>query len=164
MRQVLLKDILYMRGKDFGTSSWHVIDQAMVDSFADVAGDRQWIHTDPERAKESIFGGTIVHGYLILSLAPQLMDEVVTIADAEMGINRGLDRLRFLAPFKVGDKIRLRVVLKDAIDSKDSVDTTWVLTFEGEGYSKEICVAYLVKRWLKDSSPEGSDGAEEFVM
>ena len=101
------------KGREIGTSSWHVVDQRRIDEFADCTGDRQWIHVDVERAeRESPYGGTIAHGYLTLSLAASLSIEAGVIPpDAAAALNYGLDKVRFVAPVKAGSRVRNRVVL-----------------------------------------------------
>lgn len=100
--------------RDLGTSSWHRIEQRHVDLFADATGDHQWIHVDHERAAAGPFGGTIAHGYLTLSMLPDLMSEVMTVADARMGINYGIEKIRFTAPVPVGSEVRLHAKLASA--------------------------------------------------
>lgn len=91
-------------GEELGVSDWHEVTQDAIDAFADATGDRQWIHTDPERARSTRFGGTIAHGYYTLSLAPVLLGEVVSL-DFAIAVNYGLDKLRFPAPLPVGDRV-----------------------------------------------------------
>src|SRR5688500_13518811 len=102
-----VEDLAARAGEDLGASGWHLVTQDAVDRFAEVTGDHQWIHTDPERAAESYFGGTIAHGYYTLSLAPKLFDEVFTPTGISHGINYGLDRVRFPSPLPVGSRVRL---------------------------------------------------------
>jgi acyl dehydratase len=97
--------------RDLGTSEWHRIDQREIDLFAEATGDHQWIHVDPEAAAQGPFGGTIAHGYLSLSMLPMLMSEVLTVEDARMGINYGIDRVRFTAPVPSGSEVRLKARL-----------------------------------------------------
>jgi len=97
--------------RELGTSSWHDITQEQVNTFADATGDHQWIHVDPERAKQGPFGRTIAHGYLTLSLLPQLMPQVMSIEDAVMGVNYGLEKIRFTNPVPVGSRVRLHAKL-----------------------------------------------------
>ena len=100
-------------GKDLGESSWHVVDQTMIDQFAECTGDNQWIHVDVERAnRESPFGGPVAHGYLSLALiAPLSMEIGVIPQGAVAAFNYGIDKVRFLAPVKAGSKVRLKVTL-----------------------------------------------------
>jgi acyl dehydratase len=95
-------------GEELGVSGWHDVTQAEVDAFAEATGDCQWIHTNPERARTTPFGGTIAHGYYTLSLAPALLAEVVALDRFAMAVNYGLDKLRFPAPLPVGDRVRMR--------------------------------------------------------
>jgi len=97
--------------RDLGTSEWHRIDQREIDLFAEATGDHQWIHVDPEAAAQGPFGGTIAHGYLSLSMLPMLMSEVLTVEDARMGINYGIDRVRFTAPVPSESEVRLKARL-----------------------------------------------------
>jgi acyl dehydratase len=97
--------------RDLGTSEWHRIDQREIDLFAEATGDHQWIHVDPEAAAQGPFGGTIAHGYLSLSMLPMLVSEVLTVEDARMGINYGIDRVRFTAPVPSGSEVRLKARL-----------------------------------------------------
>ncbi len=97
--------------RDLGTSPWHRIEQRHVDGFADATGDHQWIHVDPLRAAAGPFGGTIAHGYLTLSMLPMLMSEVMSVEGARMGINYGIEKIRFTAPVPVGSEVRLHAKL-----------------------------------------------------
>ena len=100
-----LKDV---EGKDLGTSDWHEVTQKDIDAFADVTGDHQWIHVDPERAKDTPFGGTIAHGYYTLSLAPKFSEQIFKLEGFAFGINYGLNKVRFPAPLPVGGKVRMQ--------------------------------------------------------
>lgn len=107
------------RDLDLGTSEWFHIDQQRIDAFAEATEDRQWIHTDPERAKESRFGTTITHGYLLLSLLPRLLTEIFVLTDAEMLVNYGLDKVRFIAPVPSGVAIRLEAKIASATPQRN---------------------------------------------
>ncbi|WP_320670088.1 MaoC family dehydratase [Patulibacter defluvii] len=136
-------------GEELGVSSWREVSQATVDAFAEVTGDHQWIHTDPERAASGPFGGTIAHGYLTLALAPVLFDEILALDHFPMSMNYGLDRLRFVAPLAVGSRIRLRARL-DAVDPIPGGATLKLtLTFEADGSDKPVCVAQPLYRVLE---------------
>lgn len=102
------------RDLDLGVSEWLTVTQAMIDGFADATGDHQWIHVDRERAADGPFGGTIAHGYLTLSLLPALAGSLLTISDATVSMNYGLDRLRLTAPVRAGKRVRARVTLASA--------------------------------------------------
>ena len=95
-----------MVGQDIGTSDWVAISQAQIDQFARATGDHQWIHTDPVRAAAGPFGSTVAHGFLTLSLVPMLFDSAFAIADVKMGVNYGLNRVRFTAPVPAGARVR----------------------------------------------------------
>jgi acyl dehydratase len=96
---------------ELGASSWVTIDQRRIDLFAEATGDHQWIHVDPEAAAQGPFGTTIAHGYLTISLLPALLSEVMSVTDARMGVNYGVERARFTAPVPSGTRVRLRAKL-----------------------------------------------------
>jgi acyl dehydratase len=100
--------------RDLGTSAWHPIEQRSIDLFAEATGDHQWIHVDPEAAAVGPFGGTIAHGYLSLSMLPMLMSEVLSVEGARMGVNYGIERVRFTAPVPTGSEVRLQAKLLSA--------------------------------------------------
>jgi acyl dehydratase len=100
--------------RDLGTSSWVRIEQRAIDLFAEATGDHQWIHVDPEAAAHGPFGTTIAHGYLTLSLLPALLSEVLRVTDSRMGVNYGIERIRFTAPVPSGSEVRLRARLRTA--------------------------------------------------
>ena len=100
--------------RDLGTSAWHPIEQRSIDQFAEATGDHQWIHVDPEAAAAGPFGGTIAHGYLSLSMLPMLMAEVLSVEGARMGVNYGIERVRFTAPVPTGSEVRLHAKLLSA--------------------------------------------------
>jgi acyl dehydratase len=100
--------------RDLGATDWVTLDQERINLFADATGDHQWIHVDPEAAAQGPFGGTIAHGYLSLSLLPGLLPEVLRVEGARMGINYGMDRIRFTAPVPVGSQVRVKAKLLSA--------------------------------------------------
>ncbi|MGH2735893.1 MAG: MaoC family dehydratase [Actinomycetota bacterium] len=100
--------------RDLGVSGWHQVEQKHVDLFADATGDHQWIHVDPELAKQGPFGQTVAHGYLSLALLPKLLGEVMTVSDARMGINYGIDRIRFTSPVPTGARVRAKAKLLES--------------------------------------------------
>jgi acyl dehydratase len=100
--------------RELGTSAWHPIEQRSIDLFAEATGDHQWIHVDPEAAAAGPFGGTIAHGYLSLSMLPMLMSEVLSVEGARMGVNYGIERVRFTAPVPTGSEVRLHAKLLSA--------------------------------------------------
>src|SRR4051794_32213293 len=102
-----LDELKAAEGTTLGTSEWHEVTQDAIDAFADVTGDHQWIHVDPERAKDTPFGGTIAHGYYTLSLAPMLTAQVLSLEGFAFALNYGLNRVRFPAPLPVGSRVRV---------------------------------------------------------
>jgi acyl dehydratase len=137
-----------LKGKDLGTSPWIEVTQDRVNTFADATDDHQWIHVDVERAKkESPFGGPIAHGYLTLSLLIPLWSQVLTVTDATMGVNYGLNKVRFPSPVPVGGKIRLRATLTDVEEIKGGLQLTVSAVIEREGDDKPACVAEPVFRF-----------------
>jgi len=136
-------------GAEYGPSSWIEVTQERIDAFAEATGDHQWIHVDRERAAAGPFGGTIGHGYLTLSLLPAMSYEVVPRQDAGMGVNYGLNRVRFPAPVPSGSRVRgsFRV---DAVDEFDGgLQVTMTATVELEGGAKPVCAAEVVFRYYR---------------
>jgi len=133
-------------GRHLGWSSWKEVTQDMVDRFADLTGDHNWIHVDAQRAAEGPYGTTIAHGYLTLSLVPPLLDELLHVEGVSTGINYGLDRLRFPAPVPVGSRIRVGGELAEVTDVPGGVQVKLALTFEVEGGAKPACVAEMLVR------------------
>jgi acyl dehydratase len=138
-------------GKEIGVTDWFPITQQRIQQFADVTGDPQWIHVDVERAqRESPFKTTIAHGFLTLSLLPQFMPQVMTVkGGVRMGINYGLNRLRFVSPVRSGSRIRARFTLQSIKDFGEGSEIVYLVTVEGEGSSKPCCVAEWVVRYYK---------------
>jgi acyl dehydratase len=137
-------------GREIGTSEWLEITQERVNQFADATGDHQYIHVDPERAAETFFGGTIAHGYLTLSLLPELNKTRAGIhidLGGKMAVNYGVNKVRFPAPVPVGKRIRLRSMLLDVQEINDeAVQMTYQQTVEVEGGDKPACVAETLSR------------------
>jgi acyl dehydratase len=145
-----IDEAVQLIGQDLGVSDWTVVDQNRIDAFADVTGDRQWIHVDPDRAiAETPYGGTIAHGFLTLSLIPALSKDNYRVENAKMGINYGLNRVRFLAPVPAGSRVRVRSELADAAKVDDTtVDLTVRHTVELDGSQKPAAVAELIARMV----------------
>jgi acyl dehydratase len=133
-------------GQELGVSDWLEVTQATVDRFAEVTGDDQWIHVDVERARDTPFGGTIAHGYLVLSLAPRLCYDMFTFDGFAFGLNYGLNRVRFPAPMPVGGRVRMRARLVAVEEIPGGAQITTELTFEREGGDKPVCVAESLAR------------------
>jgi acyl dehydratase len=133
-------------GTTIGTSDWTEISQQRIDQFAEATDDRQWIHTDPERAATGPFGTTIAHGFLTLSLLPSLTGSLVALPGAAMGVNYGLNKVRFPAPVPVGSCVRAVVNLHAVDDVDGGIRLTCKVTIEREGGGKPVCVAETVSR------------------
>lgn len=143
-------ELLSSIGKDLGTTSWHTISQEDVDKFADATRAHEWIHLDLDRARnEGPFGTTVAHGYLILSLATAFLTELLSLDGDAVGVNYGLDRVRFPEPVPVGSRVRARGVVRDARPHGEGVRVVVELTYEREGGSKPPCVAEVVSLILR---------------
>lgn len=136
-----LDEFVAAKGRELGHSAWHEITQEQVNAFADATGDHQWIHVDAERAAAGPFGTTIAHGHLTASMLPVLMSEIFVIRNLAMGINHGLDRVRFPAPVPVGSKIRAAATLADVNQTHLGSLAHIRMRVEIEGQSKAACVA-----------------------
>lgn len=130
-----------------GESAWYEIDQARVDLFADATDDHQWIHVDPERAASGPFGGPIAHGYLTLALGSVLLSEILTVEGAEQVVNYGLGKVRFPAPVRVGQRLRLSAECLSVTEVTGGYQLVLVASFELEGQAKPACVAEVVFRY-----------------
>ncbi|MCW2592756.1 MAG: MaoC domain protein [Mycobacterium sp.] len=145
-----IDDAVAMIGAELGVSRWVDIDQARIDAFADTTMDHQWIHVDVDKAKaESPYGATIAHGFLTLSLIPGVSKDNYIVKNAKMGINYGLNKVRFLAPVTSGSRVRVRSQLADATRvSDDAVNLTVRHTVEIDGVEKPAAVAELIARFV----------------
>jgi acyl dehydratase len=137
-------DLLGLVGRSLGTTDWMEITQQQVNLFADATGDHQWIHTDPARAINGPFQGTIVHGFLTLSLAPEVISEVLEIRELTAALNYGVDKVRFPAPLRVGSRLRATVSVMCARQKTSGVEAVFILTYEIEGEPRPACVADVV--------------------
>ncbi|RSO49109.1 dehydratase [Streptomyces sp. WAC 06725] len=135
-------------GEDLGTSGWLEIDQKRIDLFADATGDHQWIHVDPERAAAGPFGATIAHGYLTLALLPALVPQLLRVDNVKMGINYGVNKVRFPAPVPVGSRLRATARIADVTEVPGGVQLATAVTVEREGGDKPVCVAETLSRFL----------------
>jgi acyl dehydratase len=131
-------------GTHLGHSDWHTVTQKQIDTFADATGDHQWIHVDPEKAAQGPFGKTIAHGYLTLSLVPQLVWQVYKVENLAMGVNYGSNKVRFPAPVPVDSRIRAGVELVSLVPGGNGYQLTARVTIELEGSDKPACVAETV--------------------
>jgi acyl dehydratase len=134
-------------GQHLGYSEWHQVTQEQINLFADATGDHQWIHVDIEKAQAGPFGGPIAHGYLTLSLAPTLLEEILRVSGVAMAVNYGLNKLRFPAPVPVGSKVRAGASLAELEEVAGGVQVVLTTTFEIEGGTKPVCVAEILFRY-----------------
>jgi acyl dehydratase len=141
-----LQELQSLVGQELGTSGWITLDQPRIDLFAQATGDHQWIHIDPERAAKGPFGKTIAHGFLTLSLLPELFAAAFDVADVRMGVNYGLNKVRFTAPVPAGSRVRGRFVLREYLPIEGGAQLTVEAVIELEGASKPACVAETVSR------------------
>jgi acyl dehydratase len=141
-----LADLATRVGDVLGTGEWIEVDQARIDRFAEATGDRQWIHVDPARAASGPFGTTIAHGFLTLSLLPEMAASAFAIADVRMGVNYGLNRVRFTAPVPVGSRLRGRFRLLAFEPIEGGAQLTVEVTMEREGADKPVCIAESLTR------------------
>ncbi|MEO6495977.1 MAG: MaoC family dehydratase [Solirubrobacteraceae bacterium] len=133
-------------GEELGASDWHRVTQERINAFAESTEDFQWIHVEPERAKDTPFGGTIAHGLYTLSLGPKFSYSLFSLEGFAFGLNYGYDRVRFPAPVPVGSKVRMRATLSKVDDVPGGLQITITQTFEVEGGEKPVCVAESLSR------------------
>jgi len=145
-RYAQLADLQALVEREIGVSDWLTVDQARIDLFAQATGDHQWIHVDPERAAAGPFGTTVAHGFLTLSLLPQLFETAFAIDDVRMGVNYGLNRVRFMNPVPVNGRVRGHFKLLAFEPLPDGAQLTVQATIELEGAPKPACVAETVSR------------------
>jgi acyl dehydratase len=152
MTAITLRSVEDLRanvGREVGVSAWRTVDQAMIDAFAEVTSDHQWIHTDPARAAASPFGSTIAHGLLTLSLGPAMLYEVLPLENIDgivFGLNYGYEKVRFPAPVPVGSRVRLRLSIGGVDEVAGGLQLRLVETFELDGGEKPACVAEQLTR------------------
>lgn len=142
--ELTLAELAASEERDLGSSPWVKIEQARVNRFADATGDHQWIHVDPEAAKAGPFGGTIAHGYLSLSLLPVLLGDVIRVPDAHMGVNYGIDRLRFTSPVPVGSEVRANARLLSSEPKGDGILYKVGVEIEIKGQEKPAMVGEVL--------------------
>ncbi len=142
-----LSDVAACLGQEVATSEWTTITQQQIQQFADATGDQQWIHVDVERAKAGPFGAPIAHGFLTLSLIPKFFESAIAITESRMGVNYGLNKVRFISPVPVGSRLRakLKLLACDPIE-QGGVQMAWEVTIEREGSAKPVCVAESIAR------------------
>lgn len=136
-------------GRELGPTGWVEVDQQLVDAFAAVTGDRQWIHVDVDRAASSWMGGTIAHGLLTLSLGPAFTEELFSFEGFAHALNYGYDKIRFPAPAPVGSKVRMTATITDVTPVDGGAQVTITQVFHVEGSDKPVCVAQSVGRFVE---------------
>jgi len=141
-----LQDLQALVGQEIGVSDWITVSQQRIHQFAEATGDHQWIHVDPERAAQGPFGGPIAHGFLTLSLLPVLFETGFTVDDVRMGVNYGLNKVRFPAPVPAGSRLRGHFKLLSYDEIAGGAQLTVEVTMELEGSAKPVCVAESVSR------------------
>ena len=144
-------DLIGAEGTQLGPTEWLLIDQERVNGFAEVTGDHQWIHVDVERAKAGPFGGTIAHGYLTMSLVNYFLPQLLEVQGFAHAVNVGADRLRFLAPVKVGSRIRGVGEIVGVEEVKGAIQSIVRVTVEIEGTDKPACVVDTISRYFPES-------------
>ena len=142
------KDLHAAAGTQLGHSDWLEITQERINTFADATGDHQWIHVDPERAKDGPFGACIAHGYLTLSLVNMFLPQIIEVHGISMGVNYGTDKVRFPAPVPVGSRVRGSGELVKVEDVKGGVQATVRVTVEIEGSERPACVVDTISRFF----------------
>ena len=143
-------DLIGAEGTQLGPTDWLLIDQDRVNGFAEVTGDHQWIHVDVERAKAGPFGGTIAHGYLTMSLVNYFLPQLIEVQGFAHAVNVGADRLRFLAPVKVGSRIRGVGEIVGVEEVKGAIQSVVRVTVEIEGGDKPACVVDTISRYFPE--------------
>ena len=142
-----LQELAALAGQPISTSDWVTITQEQINQFAQATGDHQWIHIDEERAKAGPFGAPIAHGFLTLSMIPLFFASAIHIVQTRMGVNYGLNRVRFTGPVPVGSRLRasIRLLRADSVEN-GGFQFTWEVSTEREGVAKPVCVAESISR------------------
>ena len=142
-----LADLTALVGTEVTVSDWLTITQEQINLFAQATGDHQWIHVDVEKAKAGPFGAPIAHGFLTLSLIPKFFESSLTVLETRMGVNYGLNKVRFTAPVPVGSRLRARLkLLKSEPIDNHGAQMTWEVSIEREGSAKPVCIAESLAR------------------
>jgi acyl dehydratase len=140
LADLTLRELEQAGERELGASQWVTVDQRAIDQFAEATGDHQWIHVDPEKASQGPFGTTVAHGYLSLSLIPALLEQVLRVKDARMGVNYGIEKVRFTAPVPSGSEVRLHATLKSTERRGEGVLFRLGVTVEIRGQGKPALV------------------------
>ena len=142
-----LDQLTALVGQHVATTDWLTITQEQIDQFAHATHDLQWIHCDPERARQGPFGAPIAHGFLTLSLLSKFFDMALHVRSVRMGVNYGLNKVRFPAPVPVGSRLRAHLTLQQAEPVEGGVQLQWLVTIEREGGERPVCVAESLARY-----------------
>ena len=142
------KDLLKAEGTNLGVTEWQEITQERINLFAEATGDYQWIHTDPARAKDGPFGATVAHGYLTLSITNLFLPQLLQVSEFTMGINYGVNKVRFPSPVPVNSRIRASGVIGEVDEIPGGVQAIVALTVEIEGNEKPACVVESISRFI----------------
>jgi len=142
-----LAELAALVGQEIAVSDWITVTQHQIDLFAEATGDHQWIHVDEEQARAGPFGAPIAHGFLTLSLIPKFFDNALAVLDTKMGVNYGLNRVRFTGPVPVNSRLRARLSLLECTPiAGNGYQMTWQVTMEREGADKPVCIAESISR------------------
>jgi acyl dehydratase len=144
LAELTLRELEQAGKRELGTSQWVRIEQRAIDQFAEATGDHQWIHVDPEKAAAGPFGQTVAHGYLSLSLIPALLEQVLRVKDARMGLNYGIEKIRFTAPVPSGSEVRLHTTLNSVERRGEGVLLRLGVTIEIRGEEKPALVGEVL--------------------
>ena len=142
------KDLLSAEGTDLGCTEWIEITQDRIDLFAEATGDHQWIHTKPDKAKDGPFGTTIAHGYLTLSLTNQFLPELLQVTNISMGVNYGVNKVRFPSPVPVGSLVRATGTVGEVTELDDGVQVVVIITVEVQGSPKPARIVESISRFI----------------
>ena len=142
------KDLLSAEGTDLGCTEWIEITQDRIDLFAEATGDHQWIHTKPDKAKDGPFGTTIAHGYLTLSLTNQFLPELLKVTNISMGVNYGVNKVRFPSPVPVGSLVRATGTVGEVTELDDGVQVVVIIKVEVQGSPKPACIVESISRFI----------------
>jgi acyl dehydratase len=149
IRPTTVQELKDLRGRTLGPTEWYEITQERIQAFADLTGDHQWIHVDPERAEASDFGSTIAHGLFGLSLGPAMMESLMAFDGFAHSLNYGYNKVRFPAPLSVGSLVRMHATIVSVEDVAGGAQVTTSQVFERQGFQKPACVAESVGRFTQ---------------
>jgi acyl dehydratase len=144
LAELTLRELEQAGEQELGASEWVTIEQRAIEQFADATGDHQWIHVDPEKAAQGPFGTTVAHGYLSLSLIPALLEQVLRVSDARMGVNYGIEKIRFTAPVPSGSEVRLVATLRSTERRGEGILFRLGVTIEIRGQEKPALVGEVL--------------------